>query len=163
MAASYLVKKSDIYYFRHYIPERIQPILGKKEFVRSLKVTNKSLAVKISREIKILFDSIMDKTQQVPSVTWKEIREAVGRAFDGLYRKYVTNVDTYGPSYRDGYDPLNYIPPEWRLNSVYWSGNALQAELIISRKCELKWRHGTPIEIITRLRLIGSSKQTMRE
>lgn len=114
MAASYLVKKSDIYYFRHYIPERIQPILGKKEFVRSLKVTNKSLAVKISREIKILFDSIMDRTQQVPSVTWKEIQEAVDRAFDGIYKKYVTNVDTYGPSYKDGYDPLNYIPPEYQ-------------------------------------------------
>jgi hypothetical protein len=114
MAASYLVKKSDINYFWHYIPERIQPILGKKEFLRSLKVTNKSFSVKISREIKTLFDSIMDQTQQMPSVTWEEIREPVDRAFDGLFRKYVTNVGTYGPSYRDGYDPLNYIPPEYQ-------------------------------------------------
>jgi hypothetical protein len=33
MAPSYLVKKNDIYYFRHYIPIQIQTTLGRKEFI----------------------------------------------------------------------------------------------------------------------------------
>jgi hypothetical protein len=114
MAASYLVKKSDTYYFRHYVPVQIQNIVGKKEFLKTLKVTKKSLAVKISREIKIVFDMIMNKTQHIPSITWKEIRSAVDRAFDVIYEKYVKNVDLHGPGYKDEYDPLNYIPPEYQ-------------------------------------------------
>jgi hypothetical protein len=114
MAPSYLVKKCDIYYFRHYIPIQIQKLVGKREFLRTLKVTKKSIAVKISREIKIAFDMIMEKTQHTPSITWKEIRSAVDCAFDVIYEKYVKNIDLHGPGYRDEYDPLNYIPPEYQ-------------------------------------------------
>ncbi|CAK8713683.1 MAG: hypothetical protein CDV28_101137 [Candidatus Electronema aureum] len=49
MAASYLVKKGDTYYFRHYIPAAAQH-LGKKEFIKTLKVSRKSEAIEISRE-----------------------------------------------------------------------------------------------------------------
>ena len=56
MAPSYLVKKCDFYYFRHYVPIQIQKLVGNKEFLKTLKVTKKSVAVKISREMKIAFD-----------------------------------------------------------------------------------------------------------
>jgi hypothetical protein len=114
MAPSYLVKKCDIYYFRHYVSIQIQNIVGKKEFLKTLKVTKKSVAVQISREIKIVFDMIMEKAQYKPTITWKEIRSVVDRAFDVIYEKYVKNVDLYGPGYKDGYDPFNYIPPEYQ-------------------------------------------------
>jgi len=111
MASAYLVKKGDIYYFRHYIPLKVQLIVCKKEFIRTLKVTQKNLAVKIARELKIIFDSIMDKS--TPSITWKQICGTVDHAFDKIYEKYVQGVDTYGPGHTDNYDPLNYIPPEY--------------------------------------------------
>ena len=55
----------------------------------------------------------MENVQRKPSATWKEIRESVDKAFQLIYQKYLKNQDIYGPSYDDGYDPLNYIPPEY--------------------------------------------------
>ena len=81
MAPSYLVKKNDIFYFRHYIPATIQKILGKKEYLLSLRVSRKGTAIKIAREIKIIFDCVMENVQRKPSATWKEIRESVEKAF----------------------------------------------------------------------------------
>lgn len=85
MASSYLVKKADTYYFRHYVPVENQAILKRKELVKTLKVTKKALAVSISRELKIVFDAIMKNTQNQPSITWKEIRDVIDRAFEIIY------------------------------------------------------------------------------
>jgi hypothetical protein len=41
----------------------------------------------------------MENVQRKPSATWKEIREAVDKAFELIYQKYLKNHDIYGPSY----------------------------------------------------------------
>lgn len=113
MAASYLVKKNDTYYFRHYIPIQNQLTLGKKEFIKTLRVTQKGIAVKISRELKVVFDSVMDKTSKQPTITWKEIRVVVDQAFDIIHQKYTKGVDEHGPGFDDGYNPYDYMPIEY--------------------------------------------------
>ncbi|MGR0480399.1 MAG: tyrosine-type recombinase/integrase [Candidatus Electronema sp. V4] len=113
MAANYLVRKGDTYYFRHYIPAAAQH-LGKKELIKTLKVSRKSEAVSLSRELKIIFDLIMKKTEKNPAITWQEIRQYVDQAFDIIYERYVQSIETYGPDYNDEYDnPLNFIPQEY--------------------------------------------------
>lgn len=113
MAASYLVKKSDTYYFRHYIPTQNQKQFGKKEFIKTLKVSRKSTAVRLSRELKIVFDLAMEKAAKQPSITWQEIRDTVDRAFDIIYKRYTQNVEIHGPDFNDNYEPYHYIPPEY--------------------------------------------------
>jgi hypothetical protein len=98
MAASYLVKKADTYYFRHSLPLTTRQHHGKREFIKSLKVSRKSEAVSLSRELKIVFDLVMKKSEKNPLITWKEIRQA---------------VETHGPDFNDDYDPLKFIPPEY--------------------------------------------------
>ncbi|MGX9728143.1 MAG: DUF6538 domain-containing protein [Candidatus Electronema sp. VV] len=112
MAASYLVKKTDTYYFRHYIPAAAQH-LGKKELIKTLKVSRKNEAVRLSRELKIVFDLVMKKSEKNPLITWKEIRQAVDHAFDIIYQRYVRDVETHGPDFNDEYDPLKFIPPDY--------------------------------------------------
>ena len=112
MAANYLVRKGDTYYFRHCVPAAAQH-LGKREFIKTLKVSRKSEAVQISRELKIIFDLIMKKSERNPSITWNQIRQSVDQAFDVIYKKYVQSVGIYGPDFNDEYDPLKFIPPEY--------------------------------------------------
>ena len=114
MPPAYLVKKNDTYYFRHYIPSGIQKVLGgKKEFIKTLKVSRKTDAVRLSRELKIVFDLIMTKSATNPAITWKQIREAVDQAFDIIYQRFVKSVETHGPNFNDEYDPLKFIPPDY--------------------------------------------------
>jgi len=52
MPPAYLIKKNDTYYFRHYIPSGNQKALdGKKEFIKTLKVSKKADAVRLSRDL----------------------------------------------------------------------------------------------------------------
>jgi hypothetical protein len=113
MAASYLVKKADTYYFRHSLPATTRKHHGKREFIKSLKVSRKSEAVSLSRELKIAFDLVMKKSERNPSITWKDIRQAVDHAFDIIYQRYVRDVETHGPDFNDEYDPLKFIPPDY--------------------------------------------------
>ena len=64
MAASYLVKKADTYYFRHSLPQSARKVFGKREFIKTLQVNRKSEAVRLSRELKIVFDLIMKKSEK---------------------------------------------------------------------------------------------------
>ncbi len=82
MAANYLIRKGDTYYFRHSLPQSARKVFGKKEFIKTLQVNRKSEAVRLSRELKIVFDLIMKKSENNPAITWKEIRQAVDHAFD---------------------------------------------------------------------------------
>ncbi|CAK8722919.1 MAG: hypothetical protein CDV28_1601 [Candidatus Electronema aureum] len=113
MAASYLVKKADTYYFRHSLPATTRQHHGKREFIKSLKVSRKSEAVSLSRELKIVFDLVMKKSEKNPLITWKEIRQAVDHAFDIIYQRYVHAVEKHGPDFNDDYNPLKFIPPEY--------------------------------------------------
>ncbi|MGX9727447.1 MAG: DUF6538 domain-containing protein [Candidatus Electronema sp. VV] len=113
MAASYLVKKADTYFFRHSLPATTRQHHGKREFIKSLKVSRKNEAVRLSRELKIVFDLIMKKSEKNPAITWKEIRQAVDHAFDIIYQRYVRDVETHGPDFNDEYDPLKFIPPDY--------------------------------------------------
>lgn len=113
MAASYLVKKADTYYFRHSLPATTRQHHGKREFIKSLKVSRKADAVSLSRELKIVFDLVMKKSEKNPIITWKEIRQAVDHAFDIIYQRYVQAVETHGPNFNDEYDPLKFIPPDY--------------------------------------------------
>ena len=113
MAAAYLVKKADTYYFRHSLPESTRKHFGKREFVKTLKVSRKADAVRLSRELKIIFDLVMEKINKNQSITWSQVRQAVDQAFDIIYKRYVQAVETYGPDYNDEYNPLNFIPPEY--------------------------------------------------
>ena len=60
-APSYLVKKQDTYYFRQAIPQSIKSTMGKREIVKSLGVSDKSLAVRIAREFKVNLDDVVDQ------------------------------------------------------------------------------------------------------
>ncbi|MGR0482048.1 MAG: tyrosine-type recombinase/integrase [Candidatus Electronema sp. V4] len=113
MAASYIVKKADTYFFRHSLPATTRQHHGKREFIKSLKVSRKSEAIKISRELKIIFDLVMKKSEKNPLITWKEIRQTVDHAFDIIYQRYVRAVETHGPDFNDEYDPLKFIPPDY--------------------------------------------------
>lgn len=114
MPPAYLIKKHDTYYFRHYIPSDNQKALGgKKEFIKTLKVSKKSDAVRLSRELKIVFDLIMTKSAKNPAITWQQIRQAVDQAFDIIYQRFVKSVETHGPNFNDEYDPLKFIPPDY--------------------------------------------------
>ena len=126
MAPSYLVKKSDFFYFRHYIPTSIQKIVGKKEYLLSLRVSRKPVAIQIAREIKIVFDSVMKNVRHDPLITWKEIRKTVDNAFDIIYQKYIDNYEIHGPSHKDEYEPLNFIPPEYE-------------ELVLTKNYNISW------------------------
>ncbi len=64
MAANYLVRKGDTYYFRHCVPAAAQH-LGKREFIKTLKVSRKIEAIRISREIKIIFDLIIKNQKEI--------------------------------------------------------------------------------------------------
>jgi len=77
MAASYLVKKADTYYFRHSLSATTRQHHGKREFIKSLKVSRKSEAVSLSRELKIVFDLVMKKSEKNPTILH-------GKIFDRL-------------------------------------------------------------------------------
>lgn len=55
----------------------------------------------------------MKKSERNPSITWKDIRQAVDHAFDIIYQRYVRDVETHGPDFNDEYDPLKFIPPDY--------------------------------------------------
>ncbi len=96
MAANYLIRKGDMYYFSHCVPAAAQH-LGKREFIKTLKVKEE----RICSNFKINLN-----------ITWNQIRQFVHQAFDVIYKKYVQSVGIYGHDFKDEYDPLKFIPPE---------------------------------------------------
>ena len=57
---SYLLKKHDTYYFRQACCQFLKSKIGKRELVRSLGVKEKSIAVRMAREIKVNLDYVID-------------------------------------------------------------------------------------------------------
>lgn len=98
MAAVYIIRKNDTYYFRQCLSQSARNRFNKYEFLKSLRVSKRKDALVLSRELKIAFDQIFNKAMKKHSVTWKQIRDAVNEAFEIIFQKFVKSVNDYGRS-----------------------------------------------------------------
>uniref|UniRef100_UPI004056DEFE hypothetical protein n=1 Tax=Candidatus Electronema sp. TaxID=2698783 RepID=UPI004056DEFE len=127
MAAAYIIRKNDTYYFRQCLSQSARNRFNKYEFSKSLRVNRKKDAIVLSREIKIAFDQIFNKAMRKPSVTWQQIRDAVNEAFEVIFQRFVKSANLYGKKYDDNYNSLNFIPTDYD-------------QLLITEDCDADWK-----------------------
>ncbi|MGX9728621.1 MAG: hypothetical protein ACTFAK_15300 [Candidatus Electronema sp. VV] len=113
MAAAYIIRKNNTYYFRQCLSQSARNRFNEYEFSKSLRVNRKKDAIVLSREIKIAFDQIFNKAMRKPSVTWQQIRDAVNEAFEIIFQRFVKSANIYGKKYDDNYNSLNFIPTDY--------------------------------------------------
>ena len=89
MAAAFITRKYDTYYFRQSLPQAARNRFNKYEFLKSLRVSKRKDALVLSRELKIAFDQIFNKAMRKHPVTWQQIRDAVNEVFEIIFKNFV--------------------------------------------------------------------------
>jgi hypothetical protein len=110
MAAAFITRKYDTYYFRQCLPQSARNRFNKYELLKSLKVNKRKDALVLSREFKIAFDQIFNKAMRKHSVAWQQIRDAVNEAFEIIFKNFVKSAIDYVPTHNHSYDSLKFIP-----------------------------------------------------
>ena len=88
---SYLLKKNDTYYFRQAWPQSVQSQIGKKEVIKSLGVSDKSLAVRMARELKVNLDDVVDRLLTQSLTTPQVAVDFLNSSLSQIKVKYQSN------------------------------------------------------------------------
>lgn len=108
---SFLIKnKYGIYHFRYALPVDLRSILGKAEIKKSLRTSHCSTAVRMAQAFRFQLDILFTLVRSGKIMNWKETREFLDKVADGLFRKYVQEIDEYGPDIPDPLSLKNIMP-----------------------------------------------------
>jgi len=99
-----------IYYFRVVFPAEVHAILKKKYTRRSLRTSDRTLAIAMSIE----FQQVNKKLFQIiirDQMKWRQTKKLFDQVAGQLFQKYVKKVDDVGFDFKDA-DTLSSIMPE---------------------------------------------------
>ncbi len=99
-----------IYYFRVVFPPEVHAILKKKYTRRSLRTSDRTLAIAMSIE----FQQVNKKLFQIiirDQMKWRQTKKLFDQVAGQLFQKYVKKVDDVGFDFKDA-DTLSSIMPE---------------------------------------------------
>ncbi len=84
---TYLTLHGATYHFRYFVPESLQPAIGRKVIKISLKIGRKRLATRKARELAFAVKKTLERVKESESMGQHKVRESLRS-----YLKYIVEI-----------------------------------------------------------------------